>query len=93
MNERTQTQKTSLTAALPNNGVLQRVAINTASINAVLAGCREHWVVAGETRAKIAAQNGVAEADLVRANPDIPMDVVNEWPALAAGQKILIPVH
>jgi hypothetical protein len=55
---------------------------------AVLAGCREHWVVAGETRANVAAQNGVSEADLVRANPDI-----TAWGALTAGQKILIPVH
>jgi hypothetical protein len=61
---------------------------------AVLAGCREHWVVAGETRAQIAAQNGVSEADLVRANPDIPLDVATSaWPALAAGQRVLIPVH
>jgi hypothetical protein len=61
---------------------------------AALAGCREHWVVAGETRAKIAAQNGVSEADLVRANPDIPLDAATSaWPALAAGQKILIPAH
>jgi hypothetical protein len=60
---------------------------------AVLAGCREHWVVTGETRAQIALQNGVSEADLVRANPDIPLGVVNEWPALTAGQRILIPVH
>jgi hypothetical protein len=36
----------------------------------------------------------VSEADLVRANPDIATDVVtNEWPVLAAGQKILIPAH
>jgi hypothetical protein len=61
---------------------------------AVLTGCREHWVVVGETRANIAAQNGVSEVDLVRANPDIPTDVVTSaWPALTIGQKILIPVH
>ena len=60
---------------------------------AVLVGCREHWVVAGETRTRIAVQHGVAEIDLVRANPDIPLDVVNQWPVLAAGQRILIPVH
>jgi hypothetical protein len=61
---------------------------------AVLAGCREHWVVAGETRAKVARQNGVSEADLVRANPDIPLNAAtSEWPALAPGQKILIPAH
>jgi hypothetical protein len=57
---------------------------------AVLPGCREHWVVAGETRANIAAQNGVSEADLVRANPDV---AAGAWAALPAGQKILIPVH
>jgi hypothetical protein len=61
--------------------------------SAVLTGCREHWAVAGETRANVAAQNGVSEADLVRANPDVPLDAVNAWPALTAGQKILIPVH
>lgn len=61
---------------------------------AVLTGCREHWVVAGETRANIAAQNGVSEADLVRANPDIAVDpATNDWPTLTAGHKILIPVH
>ncbi|WP_433727397.1 eCIS core domain-containing protein [Actinoplanes sp. CA-051413] len=60
---------------------------------AVLAGCREHWVVAGETRAMIAAQHGVAQADLVRANPGIALDPANAWPPLTAGQKILIPVH
>jgi hypothetical protein len=64
------------------------------SLTAVLAGCREHWCVAGETRANVAAQNGVSEADLVRANPDIPQTLpAKTWPALTAGQKILIPVH
>jgi hypothetical protein len=57
---------------------------------AVLTGCREHWVVTGETRANVAAQNGVSEADLVRANPDV---TAAAWGALTAGQKILIPVH
>jgi hypothetical protein len=62
--------------------------------SAVLAGAREHLVVAGETRGQIAAQHGVSEADLVRANPDIATDVVtNRWPVLAAGTKILIPAH
>jgi hypothetical protein len=62
--------------------------------SAVLAGCREHRVVAGETRAKIAAQNGVSEADLVRANPDIALDpATSDWAAPAAGTRILIPVH
>lgn len=61
---------------------------------AVLRGCREHWVIGGESRANIAAQHGVSEADLVRANPDIALDVMtNAWPALAAGQRLLIPVH
>jgi hypothetical protein len=61
---------------------------------AVLSGCREHWVVAGETRDKIAVQNGVSEADLMRANPDIPLDpATSAWPALATGQRILISVH
>jgi hypothetical protein len=61
---------------------------------AVLRGCREHWVIAGESRANIAAQHGVSEADLVRANPDIALNVMtNEWPVLVAGQKLLIPVH
>ena len=60
---------------------------------AVLTGRREHWVAAGPTRAKIAAQHGVSEADLVRANPDVPTDMANLWPALTVGQKTLIPVH
>jgi hypothetical protein len=61
---------------------------------AVLAGCREHLVVAGETRAQIARQNGVSEADLVRANPDVPLDAATSgWPALVSGRRILIPVH
>ena len=61
---------------------------------AVLAGCREHSVVAGETRALIARQNGVSEADLLRANPDVPLDAATSaWAALASGQRILIPVH
>ncbi|HEV8273875.1 MAG TPA: DUF4157 domain-containing protein [Chitinophagaceae bacterium] len=61
---------------------------------AVLTGCREHWVVSGEERVNIAAQNGISEADLVRANPDIPVNnTTNAWPTLTGGQKILIPVH
>lgn len=60
-------------------------------------GCREHTVVtvtdnagrttARETREQIAAQNGVSEADLVRANPSV------SWSSVVAGQKILIPKH
>ncbi|MCC6998003.1 MAG: LysM peptidoglycan-binding domain-containing protein [Deltaproteobacteria bacterium] len=76
--------------------------------DAVLAGCREHLVVAittsnptsgatdrgVETRAQIAAQNGVSEADLVRANPDVAVDAAtNSWPTLTGGQRLLIPVH
>lgn len=60
---------------------------------AVLAGCTEHWVVAGESRSLIAAQHGVSEADLVRANPDLSTDMRNAWPTLVTGQKLLIPVH
>jgi hypothetical protein len=74
---------------------------------AVLTGCREHIVVVSETtdprmgaiqrkaetRANIAAQHGVSEADLVRANPDLALDAANQWPGLVVGQKILIPVH
>jgi hypothetical protein len=61
-----------------------------------LPGCREHVVVeaqdaAGaavrETKAQIAQQNGVFEADLDRANPG------RNWAGLAAGDKILIPRH
>ncbi len=59
---------------------------------AVLNGCREHIVVARETRANIAAQNGVAESQLVLANPDIALDpTTSAWPPLTAGQRILIP--
>jgi hypothetical protein len=76
--------------------------------DAVLPGAREHVVVVAdathpttgvrttqpETRANIAAQHGVSEADLVRANPDIPRDpATSAWPALTVGQKILIPRH
>jgi hypothetical protein len=61
---------------------------------AVLQGCREHWAIAGETRTKIARQHGVSEAQLVRANPDIPLNPSSSaWPDLVSGQKILIPVH
>ena len=78
-----------------------RLAIETSNagitdalpITAILPGCREHWVVSGETRANIAAQNGVSETDLVRANPDIPLDSSNNWSPLTTGLKILIPVH
>lgn len=67
---------------------------DTLPATAVLAGCREHWVVAGETRANIAAQHGVSEADLVRANPDIAMSAATSgWGALPVGQKLLIPAH
>lgn len=64
-----------------------------------LPGCREHTVVeasdAGgtrrvENRAQIASQNGVSEADLVRANNPIH---VSDWNALTPGWKILIPRH
>lgn len=62
--------------------------------SAVLAGCREHRVVSGETRALIAAQNGVSEEALAIANPDVPIDPASsDWPALAAGRVLLIPVH
>jgi hypothetical protein len=61
---------------------------------AVLRSCLEHQVVPGESRANIAAQHGVAEADLVRANPDVAVDpITNQWPPLAAGQRLLIPAH
>ncbi|MET0340070.1 MAG: DUF4157 domain-containing protein [Polyangiales bacterium] len=60
---------------------------------AVLAGCREHWVVAGETRAHVAAQNGVSEVALVRANPDLTVDASGNWPTLSAGHRLLIPAR
>jgi hypothetical protein len=61
---------------------------------AVLPGCREHRVLSGETRANIAAQNGVSESDLMRANPDIALDpATSRWPALTAGHRILVPAH
>jgi hypothetical protein len=56
-----------------------------------LPGAREHRVVVAgatpETRAQIAAQNGVEESDLDRANPGIV------WTSLTSGQSILIPKH
>ena len=45
-----------------------------------------HHVI--ETRAQIAEQNGVSEADLVRANP-----AVADWARLADGDHVLIPRH
>jgi hypothetical protein len=59
-------------------------------------GCREHVVVVAadlagnqkaETKDDIAAQNGVTTTDLDRANPAVT------WPALTAGQQVLIPFH
>ncbi|RFM26949.1 eCIS core domain-containing protein [Deminuibacter soli] len=67
---------------------------NALPADAILPGCREHVAVAGETRANVAMQNGVTEAALTRANPGIAVDpVTNTWTALAAGQRVLIPVH
>jgi peptidoglycan hydrolase-like protein with peptidoglycan-binding domain len=64
-------------------------------------GCRWHTVVAvtektpagaaratmAETRAQIATQNGVTEADLDRANPGV------RWARLQAGDRVLVPAH
>ena len=67
-----------------------------------MTGCREHLVVDAtdatgtvvEGRAQIAAQNGVSEADLVRANPGIAVDkATNQWATLTKGDRILIPTH
>ena len=67
---------------------------NALPATAVLRGCREHRVIAGESRANIATQHGVSELDLVLANPDIALNAMtNAWPALAAGQVLLIPAH
>jgi len=67
---------------------------NNLPATAVLAGCREHWVVAGETLALIATQNGVSEADLVRANPDLFADPFSgAWLLPAEGQQILVPLR
>ena len=41
-----------------------------------------------ETRAQIADQNGVSEADLVRANPGVA-----DWSRLADGDHVLVPKH
>lgn len=71
-----------LTGALP-----ARVAIP---------GCREHTVVVAtasgeadtaETKAQIASQNGLREAELEAANPGVT------WGGLSAGQVLLIPNH
>jgi hypothetical protein len=66
-----------------------------------LPGCREHIVVsttdtggisAVEARKHIAAQHGVDESALIRANPGIAVDPASKaWPPLTQGQKILIP--
>ncbi len=53
-------------------------------------GIRIHFVVDGETRARIADINGITVADLARANPDVGF--VGLGP-LAAGTPITIPVH
>jgi hypothetical protein len=68
-----------------------------------LPGCREHVVVATtdrsrrtavEERKHIAAQHGVDESALIRANPGIVADPATKaWPPLVQGQKILIPRH
>ena len=79
--------------------IADNAGIDTAfPATAVLTGCRVHVVVSSgsavEDRAMIAAQNGVSEADLVRANPGIARDpATNQWPALTAGNTVLIPVH
>ncbi|HMO47506.1 MAG TPA: DUF4157 domain-containing protein [Rubrivivax sp.] len=89
------------------NGLARRSGVPRASIGrdnpgiaaplpatAVLAGCREHRVVSGATRALIAAQNGVSENALAEANPDVTLDPASsDWPALPAGRVLLIPVH
>lgn len=73
---------TDLTAALP------------ARVN--IPGCREHTVVVAtaageadtaETKAQIAAQNGLQVPELEAANPGV------SWGALTAGQILLIPSH
>jgi hypothetical protein len=69
-------------------------------MHVVLPGCREHVIVEGrptldvpagpariETPAQIAAQNGVTEADLRRANPAV------NWATLHDGDHILVPRH
>ena len=62
-----------------------------------LPGARDHRIIgvptrAGaaviETRAQIAEQNGVSEADLVRANPGVA-----DWARLADGDRVLVPKH
>lgn len=65
-----------------------------------LPGCREHLVMgyrspgaaglesAVESRAQIAAQNGVTEATLDRANPGL---AATGWSTLVAGTSVLIP--
>jgi hypothetical protein len=63
-----------------------------------LPGCRDHRIVGVldraaranvvETRAQIAEQNGVSEADLVRANPGVA-----DWSRLSDGDHVLIPRH
>ena len=62
----------------------------------IVPGTREHIAVAArgfagtirvESKAQIAAQNGVTESDLERANPGV------NWSALTEGQRILIPKH
>ena len=65
---------------------------NSLPATAVLAGCREHSVIAGETRAMISVQNGFPEPALVRAIPDLPANAAGSWPMLAAGQRVLIPL-
>jgi hypothetical protein len=68
-----------------------------------LPGCREHIVMGystaapapvesvAETRAQIAAQNGVTTAMLDRANPDVAAR--GGWGTLPAGTSVLIPRH
>ena len=68
-----------------------RLAVRFSLSDEELDSLIEHAI---EQRRHIAAQHGVSEADLVRANPGIPINkATNAWHTLTIGQKILIPKH
>ena len=83
-----------------NRALRDPAAAVTAGTLVSLRGCREHVIVEAvpthdapvgpariETAAQVAAQHGIAEADVLRANPAVT------WATLRPGDHILIPRH
>ena len=83
-----------------NRTLRDPAAAVTAGMLVSLRGCREHVIVQAapthdapvgpariETAAQVAAQHGIAEADVLRANPGVT------WSSLHPGDHVLIPRH